>query len=83
MLHTLAGRTLSHSVIAGSLRKTPPPNDIVKDFETSDVHSPMGTGRSVIYFVNSIAPLLKLPIQRIPSRLEGVKKQNTRFVLGY
>ena len=79
MLHTLAGRALGHSVIAGRLRKTSPPHDIVKDFERSDMHSPMGTGSSVIYFVNSRTPLLNLPIPRIPSAVEGVKKQFAYF----
>ena len=75
MLHTLTGRALGHSVIAGCLRKTPPPNDIVKDLERSDVHSPMGTGGSVIVFINSETPLLNLPIPRIAGRPDGVKKQ--------
>ena len=79
MLHTLAGRALGHSVIACSLRKTPPPNDIVKDFETSDVYSPVGTGGSVIAFINSETPLLNLSIPRIPRLLKGVKKEVAHF----
>jgi len=79
MLNTLAGRALGHSVIAGSLRKTPPPNDIVKDFETSDVHSAMGTGCSIIDFINSETPLLNLPIPRIPNLIQAVKKQVNHF----
>ena len=80
MLHTLTGRALGHSVIAGCLRKTSPPNDIIKDLERSDVHSPMGTGCSVIVFINSETPLLNLPIPRIAGRLNGVKKQVSYFL---
>ncbi len=40
----------------------------------------MGTGRSVIVFINSETPLLNLPIPRIAGRLNGVKKQVAYFL---
>lgn len=43
------------------------------------MHRPVGTGCSVIAFINSETPLLNLPIPRIPSLFDGVKKQVAHF----
>ncbi len=75
MLHALAGGALRHAVFFRSLRKASLADNIVKNFERSDVYRSLSASSSLIALINFAGPPLSVRMESLAQDGFGVNRQ--------
>jgi len=67
-------------VVARSHGKAPAANDVVENFQRTNMNGTMRANGSFIIFINLASPVLTLSIRRITFESQGVKDESRNFI---